>query len=244
MTGFDVLFSPIDAMRLLPRPATERWPEGVWDLEVWKDSGASVCIFAPRLVDHQTPHDRDELYVVIRGSGTFVSGSTRHDFTAGDVLVVPAGVPHHFERFDDLVAWVVFWDGDGARAMNERPAGTRAVVAGLAEAWLRRDLDACMDHMAPDSVYSVTTGPEPGTSYRGHAEVRAAFAEAMALEDGEELRLSEPMAEGTRAALEWTVVRAGADGEETVTMRGVDVFEVRDGLVVRKEAYRKVPAPA
>jgi len=243
VAGFDVLFSPIDALRLLPRPATDTWPEGVWDLEVWKDSGASVCIFAPRLVDHQTPHDRDELYVVIRGSGTFVCGATRHDFSAGDLLVAPAGVAHRFERFDDLVAWVVFWDGDGARMRHERPRGARAVVAGLAEAWLRHDLDACMAFMAPDAVYSVTSGPEPGTSYRGAAEVRAAFAEAMALDVGEELRLAEPMAEGTRAALEWTVVR-GSGADEVVTMRGVDVFEVRDGLVVRKEAYRKVPSPA
>lgn len=239
--GYDVLFSPIDSLRMLPRPATETWPDGVWDLEVWKDTGASLSIFAPRLVDHQGPHDRDELYVVIRGSGTFVCGSTRHDFTAGDVLVVPAGVEHHFERFEDLVTWVVFWDGEGAHALAGQSARTRAAVQGFAEAWLRHDLDAAMAFMAPDAVYSVTSGPEPGRSYRGTDEVRAAFAEAMDDAEGEEVVLAEPIVDGSRAALGWTIVRTpDHGGDAVVTMRGVDLIEVSDGLVVRKEGYRKV----
>jgi len=74
----------------------------------------SVEIYAPRGTDPQTPHTRDELYVVVSGSGRFVNGDRRHPFGAGDVLFVPAGVPHRFEEFtDDLAVWVIFFGPEG-----------------------------------------------------------------------------------------------------------------------------------
>ena len=74
----------------------------------------SVEIYAPRGADPQTPHTRDELYVVMSGSGQFVNGERRHPFGSGDVLFVPAGVPHRFEDFsDDLAVWVIFYGPEG-----------------------------------------------------------------------------------------------------------------------------------
>ncbi len=73
----------------------------------------SVEMYAPRGVDTQTPHRRDEVYVVVRGEGSFVSGSDRHRFGPGDLLFVPAGVEHRFEEFtDDLAVWVIFYGTD------------------------------------------------------------------------------------------------------------------------------------
>jgi predicted GNAT family N-acyltransferase/mannose-6-phosphate isomerase-like protein (cupin superfamily) len=78
-----------------------------------------VELYAPRDVDGQTPHSRDEAYVVAKGSGFFVNGDERHPFQAGDFLFVPAGVVHRFEDFtDDLAVWVIFYGpegGEGAR---------------------------------------------------------------------------------------------------------------------------------
>jgi len=69
----------------------------------------SVDIYAPRGKDPQAPHDQDEVYVVVEGSGWFVNGQHRHRFSGGDVMFVPAGVVHRFEEFtDDLLVWVVF----------------------------------------------------------------------------------------------------------------------------------------
>jgi len=66
--------------------------------------------YAPRGNDAQTPHDRDELYVVASGHGTFVRGDARVSFGPGDALFVPAGVAHRFENFsDDFGTWVVFY---------------------------------------------------------------------------------------------------------------------------------------
>src|SRR3712207_7720931 len=54
----------------------------------------------------QTPHTRDELYVVAQGHGTFINGDKEHPFSAGVVLFVPAGVEHRFEDFtDDFGSW-------------------------------------------------------------------------------------------------------------------------------------------
>ncbi len=71
-------------------------------------------IYAPRRCDPQTPHEQDELYVVVSGSGEFVNGDERHTFGPGDVLFVPAGVPHRFEDFTgDFQTWVIFHGPEG-----------------------------------------------------------------------------------------------------------------------------------
>ena len=74
----------------------------------------SVELYAPRGADPQTPHSRDEGYVVISGSGTFVHDGKRDRFEAGDFLFVAAGVEHRFEDFtDDLAVWVIFYGPEG-----------------------------------------------------------------------------------------------------------------------------------
>jgi mannose-6-phosphate isomerase-like protein (cupin superfamily) len=80
----------------------------------------SVEMFAPRGMDTQAPHRRDEVYVVVRGEGSFVNGPDRRRFGPGDLLFVPAGVEHRFEEFtDDLAVWVIFYGPDGGE-----PEGT------------------------------------------------------------------------------------------------------------------------
>src|SRR5690349_13858653 len=59
----------------------------------------SVLLWSPRAVDTQSPHDRDEIYIVSQGSGLFRRGRESVEFKAGDILFVPAGVEHRFERF-------------------------------------------------------------------------------------------------------------------------------------------------
>jgi mannose-6-phosphate isomerase-like protein (cupin superfamily) len=71
-------------------------------------------LYAPRKYDPQKPHEQDELYVVMCGSGTFVHGGARTPFGPGDVLFVGAGIEHRFEHFsDDFATWVIFWGPSG-----------------------------------------------------------------------------------------------------------------------------------
>src|SRR6476619_5513855 len=73
-----------------------------------------VEIYAPRGSDPQTPHKKDEVYVVVAGSGEFVAGDSRFTFGPGDFLFVAAGVTHRFEKFtDDLAVWVLFYGPEG-----------------------------------------------------------------------------------------------------------------------------------
>ncbi len=74
----------------------------------------SVEMYQPLGQDHQTPHTRDEIYVVVSGSGEFVKGGVRQSFQTGELLFVPAGVEHRFENFsDDFATWVMFYGPEG-----------------------------------------------------------------------------------------------------------------------------------
>ena len=84
---------------------------------VFRHGTFEAGLYAPRGVDDQTPHSRDEAYVVIRGTGVFVSGDTRKVFAPGELLFVPAGTIHRFEDFsDDLTVWVIFYGPKGGEA--------------------------------------------------------------------------------------------------------------------------------
>lgn len=78
--------------------------------ELFTHGSLAVEIYKPVGVDKQTPHTRDEVYVVISGSGFFVNGDSRAAFEAGEVLFVPAGIEHRFEDFtEDFGTWVFFF---------------------------------------------------------------------------------------------------------------------------------------
>ena len=103
-------------------------PKGERSASVLAHGSMLVKYYAPRGSDEQTPHTRDELYAVVRGSGWFVNGDRRHPFSIGDVLFVPAGVPHRFEDFtDDFGTWVVFYGPEG----GERPREALGLPKGI-----------------------------------------------------------------------------------------------------------------
>jgi mannose-6-phosphate isomerase-like protein (cupin superfamily) len=79
----------------------------------------SLITFTPRGRDYQTTHPQDELYVVIKGSGTLQIGETPFPFVEGDVLFVPATKQHRFSHFSqDLITWAVFWGPAGGEAQS------------------------------------------------------------------------------------------------------------------------------
>lgn len=51
------------------------------------------------ITDHQRPHDRDECYIIIDGTGKFEIGDEIVDFAPGDFLFVPAGLSLRFIYF-------------------------------------------------------------------------------------------------------------------------------------------------
>jgi len=104
-----------DALAQLPGPKGERY------VELLRHGTLSVELYAPREHDPQEPHTRDEVYVVVEGSGRFRNGKERRRFAPGDLLFVPAGVEHRFEEFsDDLAVWVIFYGPEGGEAATTR----------------------------------------------------------------------------------------------------------------------------
>ena len=92
-------------------------PDGKRSVALFEHGTLQVKLYAPRGADPQSPHTRDEIYVIARGAGWFVNGQSRHRFAPHDVLFVPAGVLHRFEAFsDDFLAWVFFYGPEGGES--------------------------------------------------------------------------------------------------------------------------------
>ena len=107
-----VVIAPPAALARLPGPG------GAAYAELFGYGSLSVEVYAPRGEDKQEPHTRDELYVVISGRGEFLYGERRAPFGAGNLIFVPAHLPHRFENFTvDFAAWVAFYGPEG----GERP---------------------------------------------------------------------------------------------------------------------------
>ena len=109
------------ALASLPLPATSSWPEGVWDKTVFEHGTMSVLVFTPRGCDYQSSHKQDELYIVMKGSGTLMIEETPHPFAEGDALFVPAEKQHRFVEFSqDLITWAIFWGPPGGEKDDQR----------------------------------------------------------------------------------------------------------------------------
>jgi mannose-6-phosphate isomerase-like protein (cupin superfamily) len=100
-----------DALKRLPGPQGER------SVALFEHGSLVVKLYAPRGSDPQTPHSRDEVYVVAKGSGEFVCTGARQTFAPQDVLFAAAGVEHRFENFtEDFAVWVFFYGPEGGEA--------------------------------------------------------------------------------------------------------------------------------
>ena len=98
---------------------------------LFRHGSLAVEFYAPPGADRQSPHARDEIYVVATGSGTFVCDGAPQPVEPGEVLFVAAGVSHHFEAFtDDFGTWVFFYGpvgGEGEPAHIRRTYDPRAL---------------------------------------------------------------------------------------------------------------------
>src|SRR5690606_6494538 len=86
-------------------------------IEVLKNGSLQVEIYKPDKEDLQQPHEQDELYVIISGSGNFILEDQKYEFQTGDLFFVAAGKEHRFEDFtDDFSTWVIFYGPIGGES--------------------------------------------------------------------------------------------------------------------------------
>jgi mannose-6-phosphate isomerase-like protein (cupin superfamily) len=58
--------------------------------------------------DRQQPHEQDEVYIVLDGSGTLDVEGVETRLVEGEALFVPAGAEHRFTAYEHLSLLVVF----------------------------------------------------------------------------------------------------------------------------------------
>lgn len=109
--------SPVEFNSQLPLPATEKWPEGVCDIEALRHGSMSLVYFAPSGKDYQSTHDQDELYIILKGQGVIEIEGDRTEFREGDALFVPAGKRHSFVQYEaGTEMWAVFYGPAGGES--------------------------------------------------------------------------------------------------------------------------------
>ncbi len=77
---------------------------------VHRSSGLELGVYvlvAPE-ADRQQPHDYDEVYVVLEGSGVLEVEGERTPLREGEALFVPAGADHRFTAYEQLALFVIF----------------------------------------------------------------------------------------------------------------------------------------
>jgi ketosteroid isomerase-like protein len=124
--------------------------------------------------------------------------------------------------------------------MSNAQAVTVATLEAILDAFNRHDLDAIMAFFAEDATLDTPRGPNVwGSRFEGKAAVReglaARFAGIPDVHYGEDRH----WVSGDRGASEWLLTGTTTTGQR-IAVRGCDLWEFRDGLVVRKDSYWKI----
>ena len=120
---------------------------------------------------------------------------------------------------------------------------TVADLEAVLDAFDRHDLDAIMAHFAEDCTFDMPRGKDPwGTRFVGKAAVREGLASRF--KGIPDVRYGEArhFTAGDRGASEWTLTGTTVAGVR-VNVRGCDLWEFRDGKIVRKDSYWKIVEP-
>jgi mannose-6-phosphate isomerase-like protein (cupin superfamily) len=79
-------------------------------VQVMEEGKMTVEYYAPKKIDPQEPHKKDEIYIIASGSGDFFRNGEIVPCKQGDALHVPAHMEHRFLNFtDDFATWVIFY---------------------------------------------------------------------------------------------------------------------------------------
>jgi steroid delta-isomerase-like uncharacterized protein len=128
--------------------------------------------------------------------------------------------------------------------MAQAQTGTRTAeeaARGSFDALIRHDIEGLLEFWHPEGIQDwVALG-----IFRGHDEIRELFTGILAATPDFELIVENVIADDRRCAIQWrsrgthtgTAFMGIEPTGRVVELRGVDVMEVEDGLVVRNTVY-------
>ena len=107
------------------------------------------------------------------------------------------------------------------------------------DAFNRHDIDGVMTHFADDCVFNTIAGDEAyGTRIAGRDAIAQAFTNVCTGIKDAQWADHRHFVAGDRGVSEWTFRGTNPDGSR-VDAQGVDLFTIRDGKIVEKQAFRK-----
>jgi mannose-6-phosphate isomerase-like protein (cupin superfamily) len=97
-------------------------PAGEHAVRLMQRGSLDIALSIPASPTQQTPHEQDELYVIIRGRGVLLHNGSRDAVEAGDLVFVAAGADHQLEgRSKDFAVWRVFYGPHGGESPTPDP---------------------------------------------------------------------------------------------------------------------------
>jgi ketosteroid isomerase-like protein len=124
--------------------------------------------------------------------------------------------------------------------MTSTQTVTMSTFEEILDAFNRHDLDAIMAFFAEDATLDTPRGPDPwGRRFEGKAAVREGLAARFAGIPDVHYGEGRHFVCGERGVSEWLLTGTTTKGER-IAVRGCDLWEFRDGLVVRKDSYWKI----
>ncbi|MDP9631170.1 UNVERIFIED_ORG: steroid delta-isomerase-like uncharacterized protein [Ensifer adhaerens] len=116
---------------------------------------------------------------------------------------------------------------------------TATDLSDLFDAFNRHDIDGVMSFFAEDCVFNTVAGSEAhGTRVEGTEQIATAFSSVWQTMPDAHWAHHSHFVHGDRAVSEWTISGTNADGSR-IEAEGCDLFTLRDGKIVRKQAFRK-----
>jgi len=121
--------------------------------------------------------------------------------------------------------------------MDRVESGIRAVLA-FNEAFNRHDVAAMMQLMTDDCIFENTSPAPDGTVYTGTAAVTQFWQDFFRDSPHAQIEIEEIFGLGMRPIMRWKYSWVDPAGN-TGHVRGVDIFQVKGGLIAAKLSYVK-----
>lgn len=115
-----------------------------------------------------------------------------------------------------------------------------ALLQDFLDSYNRHSVDDVMSFFTDDAVFESPTGTGPnGRRFVGKEQIRAAVAERFLNSPDVHWEPEQHLVVGNRGASAWLVSWTSLDGQVT-RIRGCDLFELRDGMIAKKDSFFKI----